>query len=258
MDAWIDELMYRPNGRSIDASIDASKARFIDRCMTRTIKQPTFFSYICFVINFTCTQEYVKCCTNLRSNLDNLKTIDYEQRSILQQERRMIITECLKGQVKKFKVLPLQNEFVGQFKHIKPRYKFYVADGESGIGKTQWAKYLFDGDPSKVLEINCANCPEPDLRSYTDQAAILFDEATPEMVIAQKKLFQSPAVDVELGMSTTNCHSYSVFVSGVAMIVASNTWKEKVAAMPSARDRAWLEDNSFLVEMGRTKCWVDE
>ena len=131
------------------------------------------------------------------------------------------------------------------------RYKFLVVVGASRTGKTVWCKWILD-DPELVFETNCANCPEPDLRDFKPlkHKAILFDEASPAMVIAQKKLFQCPACFVSLGMSVTNCHSYNVFVSGVQMLICSNTWLEELEALPKAGDREWLIANTVLLDVG--------
>ena len=98
--------------------------------------------------------------------------------------------------------------------------------------------------------LNCANCPEPDLRGLLSlfHRFILMDEASPKMVIAQKKLFQCPATEVLLGCSTTNCHAYEVFVSGIGMIVCSNTWSEEIATMSPA-DQDWLAANSIYMKV---------
>ena len=111
-----------------------------------------------------------------------------------------------------------------------------------------------------VLEVNCASCPEPDLREFRPlyHKGILFDEATCELVLKQKKLFQAPAVDVKLGSSTTNCFAYDVFVSGIAMIIASNTWHDDLAALERPSDRRWLIANSIVVDVGSTPLWVDD
>ena len=66
------------------------------------------------------------------------------------------------------------------------------------------------------------------------------------MGLQQNKLFQCPNADVQLGCSTTNCHSYSVYVSGVAMIIASNDWSALVRDLPKEEDRDWLAMNSFV------------
>ena len=124
---------------------------------------------------------------------------------------------------------------------------FLVQEGRSRTGKMWWAHNKF-GDPSLVLDVNRASTPEPDLRAFRPlhHRAILFDEATPPMVLQQKKLFQSPNMDVQLGCNTTNCHAHVVFVSGVGMIIACNDWSARVRDLPRCEDRDWLAANYFL------------
>ena len=75
---------------------------------------------------------------------------------------------------------------------------------------------------------------------------ILFDEASCKMVLSQKKPFQCPNTDVQLGCSTTNCHSYSVYVSGIAMIIATNCWQSQLGDLQREEDREWLNANSWV------------
>ena len=124
-----------------------------------------------------------------------------------------------------FKNLPLVTEtWLPQFQTIRPRYSFLVLDGPSRTGKTCYAKHI-TGNHSQVWELNCAGGSEPDLRGFDPcvHKAILFDEATPMMVLNQRRLFQSPPCMLDLGCSTTNGHNGQVFVSGVLMIICSNT-----------------------------------
>ena len=62
-------------------------------------------------------------------------------------------------------------------------------------------------------------------------------------------------MDCRMGASTTNCHAYDVYVSGVAMMIASNTWVSEVAALKRHEDRDWLRDNSMVVEVGKEPLW---
>ena len=50
-------------------------------------------------------------------------------------------------------------------------------------------------------------------------------------------------------MSTTNCHAYSVFVSGVGLMIASNTWMSELEELQREEDREWLMANSVLVKV---------
>ncbi len=85
---------------------------------------------------------------------------------------------------------------------------------------------------------------------------ILFDEASCQMVLQQKLLFQAPPMPVRLGCSTTNCHAYDVFISGAGLMIASNTWKTDLAALKRDEDRQWLVDNSIVVDVGSTPLWL--
>ena len=94
-----------------------------------------------------------------------------------------------------------------------------MAYGESKTGKTVWAKNI-TGNPAEVFYVNCAKCPEPDLRGLkAHHKVILLDEASAKMVIAQKLLIQGPPDWVSLGCSTTNCHAYQIFVSGMQFLI---------------------------------------
>ena len=120
-----------------------------------------------------------------------------------------------------------------------------------------WAKWVF-GDEANVLEVNCASCPEPDLREFRPllHKGILFDEASCQMVLQQKKLFQAPPSPVRLGCSTTICHAYDVFISGVGLMTAFNTWNAGLATLQRDEDRQWLVDNSIVVDVGSTPLWL--
>ena len=85
---------------------------------------------------------------------------------------------------------------------------------------------------------------------------ILFDEASCTMVLQQEKLFQAPPTPVRLGCSTTNCHAYDVFISGVGLMSASNTCLADLAALKRVEDRQWLVQNSIVVDVGSSPLWV--
>ena len=50
--------------------------------------------------------------------------------------------------------------------------------------------------------------------------------------------------------STTVCHAYGFFVSGLAMTIASHNWKFDLHDLTRAEDREWLSDNSFYASAG--------
>ena len=211
------------------------------------------------LVTATARAEYVRCKMNLVSNLQNLQVVDRETEAELLEKHMDVVNEALNADLVQFRHVPEKEEFLEQFKQIRRRYKFLVVWGESCTGKTVWAKYLF-GDAGKVLEVNCASCPEPDLREFRplQHKGILFDEAPAEMVLRQKKLFQSPASKCRLGCSVTNCHAYDVYVSGVAMMIASNTWETELKELKRDEDRAWLKANSIVVKVGKQPLFIEE
>ena len=117
---------------------------------------------------------------------------------------------------------------VGNLSHylrcfIHPRWLFGISS-ISNLGKTCFSKSLFG--EGATLETNCCGVTCPDLRSFNPliHKAILFDEGSPSLVLANKKLFQGTTEEVTMGQSSTNMFSYRVWVYNVAMIIASNRW----------------------------------
>ena len=194
---------------------------------------------------------YVEAGKNVVHHLTNLDRLHAERKRMHLQERKHLVEATCAAKLVAFKPIEkVTAEFVPQFDSIRPRYKFLVLEGRSRTGKTCYAKHI-TGNPAEILEVNCAAGTEPDLRNLDPalHKGILFDEAMPEMVLSQRRLFQSPPCTVDLGCSATNCHKYEVFVSGVMMIVCSNTWSGHVAELEHEGDREWLSSNSVLVHV---------
>ena len=132
---------------------------------------------------------------------------------------------------------------------IRSRYNLFVANGSNCTSKTVLAKRI-TGNTDEVYYVNCASCPEPDLRLLkAHHKVILLDEASPEMVLKQKLLIQAPDF-VTLGCNTTNCHSYQVFVNGIQFLICSNKWITEVEELACVEDREWLRDNSIVLDVG--------
>ena len=141
-------------------------------------------------------------------------------------------------------------------KAIRPRYKFLVLVGPSGLGKTQYAKALVPS--GRALELNMAAAPEPDLKAFDHEThdLILFDECPAKVILKQKKLFQAPAVKVALAASVTGCYSYTVWVHQKLLVVCSNVWHYELRSLPS-EDRDWLQSNS-LVYTAEKPLWCED
>ena len=109
------------------------------------------------------------------------------------------------------------------------RKKFLVMEGPSGVGKTEYVRGLFGYDA--LLELNAANCgTSPDLRGFerSKHKVILFAEASVDMVLQNRKLFQAPACYIDLGHSPTGRDVYKVFLNDACLVVASNRWTEQL------------------------------
>ena len=83
---------------------------------------------------------------------------------------------------------------------------------------------------------------------------ILFDEADPQQILDQKKLFHAGPMPVQLQTSTTNCHAYSAYVGGKMMVVCSKIWAERMVRLSPA-DVEWLQRNSVYVHVTQPM-WV--
>ena len=91
---------------------------------------------------------------------------------------------------------------------------------------------------------------DPELKEFKSlyHDFVLFDEATTDMVLKYKKLFQSNASWVVCGSSSTNMYAYHPWFHKVRIIVASNTWSEEIKRLPLA-DANWLMENSVYVSV---------
>ena len=68
-------------------------------------------------------------------------------------------------------------------------------EGKSGTGKTEFVRGLFGA--RKTLELNCAGVVAVNLRDFKPLAhkVVLWDEASPALVLENRKLFQCPLLD---------------------------------------------------------------
>ena len=82
---------------------------------------------------------------------------------------------------------------------------------------------------------------------------LFLDEASVKMIWKYRKLFQCRNVLVQLGCGATTLFSYSVYIHCCLLVIASNTWRSKLSALP-AEDRDWLEFNQVLVEVHEPLC----
>jgi hypothetical protein len=186
-------------------------------------------------------------CHNVQKHLKELQLLEREhEKERVAAARR--VAECgLAMQRKRWRSIAAVEEWHEQYGTEAFRYKFLVLDGPSKLGKTQFAKSFVESD-EHLLELNCAAGQEPDLRGfrYGQHAVVLFDEIRAGIVARQRKLFQACAAEVQLGCSATNCHSYTVFLFRVKLVLCSNGWAASMQELPE-EDQAWLRENMVYV-----------
>ena len=189
--------------------------------------------------------ELAKIVKGIDRNMNNITMFVGESVAAELQAHIMMVMRQLEGMKKPFRIIPLVQKWAAHYEDLRWRYRFLVLEGPSCFGKTQFAKSL-SRSPDAFMEVDCSSSVEPLLKDYKPlvHEVILFDEATPAMVIRSKKLFQAGASWVTLGQSSTNCHAYSCWLHRVRMVVCSNNWTRLLAEM-SVEDQEWLNTNSF-------------
>ena len=202
----------------------------------------------------TARAEILRGKKNLRRHYDNLDLLSKEltaqdlREEIARKNVELAAKRC------KFMDIPEVTRWVESIKELADRRKFLVLDGPSKMGKTQFACSLVP--LGKALEVNCAQASHPPLRAFNMRAhsLILFDEASPQMVADNRRLFQAPNAEVTIGSSPTNSLAYAVYLNSTHLVVASNGWAHELKAMP-AGDRDWLVANSVYIEV-KKPLWI--
>ena len=198
--------------------------------------------------------EYTRTAVNVDGNLRNLERIQREhsarQAQALAEKDQLELAQNFVEYP--FRKPPEEDEFMAQFalSAILKRRKFYVLDGISQMGKSDYAKSL--SPKGRTLDLNCATVQEePPLRNYNplDYDAILLDEASAALIVRNKKLMQGPPVPVDLGSTQSNMYTYKVYVYKKKLIVSTNKWREQVESLPDVDDRKWLAANAIVVDV---------
>jgi hypothetical protein len=195
-------------------------------------------------------QEYVKCKRDCVRNVNNVKENMRLRRTLASQGSNDEVQQRLHGLKRpRVYVEAVEKVFLPQFANMTlSRRKFLVLEGPSCVGKTEYARGLV-ACPTEVLELNCVNQKQfVDLRALSPgvHKLLLWDEAEPSLILNNKKLIQGQAVEVQMGMSSTSCHGYSIFPWGLLMVICSNTWSWHTRSLPH-EDAQWLASNSIHV-----------
>ena len=78
---------------------------------------------------------------------------------------------------------------------------------------------------------------------------ILWDEATPRLIVENRKVFQMPCTLVQLGQSATGSFEYSVWLNDSVSVIATNRWRRDLYTSLQPEDVDWIQANSVLVEV---------
>ena len=193
-------------------------------------------------------EQMIRCGKGLNRRLNDLERLAQARREIKLEARVREVQRHLESTALRFHQFPVVQQWLAHagapFQRRKP---FLVLEGPSGVGKTEFIRALFGA--ARTLELNCASCgAAPDLRQMDPDKhrLVLFDEASPELVLKNRKLFQAPAALIDLGHSPTGMNVYRVWLNDAVLVVNSNRWSSDCMKQ-SAEDRAWLVANQVLV-----------
>ena len=122
-------------------------------------------------------EEFVRGKKNLSRHLANL---DVYMSELAARDTATKIAERnlhIQKQKKALKVIPEVTQWMNALTAISDRKKFLVLNGESRLGKTQFAVGLYGAEAT--LEVNCAGASHPPLRNFDAKThrCIIFDEA---------------------------------------------------------------------------------
>ena len=193
-------------------------------------------------------QELVGSGKNLVRHLQNLDVLEKEREKLaveaIMRERAHEIAKMRKA----FKPMPRVDAWVRELAAPADRRKFLVLDGPSRMGKTAYAFSLVP--TGAALEVNCAGVSDPPLRAFSrsKHRLILFDEASTDMVLRNRRLFQAPNTPVVVGSSPTNALAYALYLGDTLLVVASNNWEQELSALPEGQ-RSWLEANMVFISV---------
>ena len=193
-----------------------------------------------------CRRELIASGKNLVRHLQNLDILEKErQKEVVAAEMRSR-DEKIAETRSAFKELKEVSAWVQDKATARDRRKFLVLDGASRLGKTAFACSLVPR--GATLEVNCAGVTDPPLRAFSREKhqLILFDEASTELVLKNRRLFQAPNTPVTVGSSPTNALAYDLYLNDTLLVVASNNWEQELAAL-RVRERSWLEANMVFV-----------
>jgi len=195
--------------------------------------------------------EYLKVKRDCKRNIQNVKDLQAYKRM----EAARVFKDATKERLAKLKkprayVQAVDELFLPQFENDQLfRRKFLILEGSSNVGKSEFAR-LLSKSPAHFIELDCTDCEHVDLRAFSPgfHDLILWDEATPQLVMKYKKLFQGQGVDCQMAQTRTSKDNYEAFPYNVKMVICSNIWSELCRELRVA-DYEWIQQNSIHVRV---------
>ena len=162
-------------------------------------------------------EELVRCSKACERRIHDLDCWHKHEREMALQraveQRQMEI----RSQLKPFPSWPLVDAWLADVALLaQARKRMMVLAGPSRTGKTEFVRQLFP--PGCVLELNCVGVEHVCLTGFdaAQHQCLLWDEASPKLVVQNRKIFQHPACWVDLGHSPTGQHVFLCFERQVA------------------------------------------
>lgn len=184
-----------------------------------------------------------QCLSKRLSDLDKwYREVEQAKLEAHVQERQ----RALQRQLCPFRRVEAVDNWVLENSTPRMRKRFLVLEGPSGVAKTEFARSIFG--TAHTYELNMANSANFCLRKFNPMVhkLILWDEAGPELVSQERKLFQCPACWVDCGQSPTGSHVYRVWLNDACMCIASNKWSQMLKRLLPL-DQEWIKNNQVHV-----------
>ena len=201
-------------------------------------------------------RELIQCGKGLSRRIADLECWHRHKQELLVAELVSKAQRHSRGQLKKFPRWPIVDEWLTEVRKPNlPRKRCLVLHGPSRTGKTEFVRGLFS--LGAVLELNCASLQDICLDGFDclKHEAILWDEASASLVSNNRKVFQHPLCEVDLGHSPTGAHVRRFYLGSCCSVITTNKWYEDLKKLPPG-DQKWLEANMVVFDVERP-LWED-
>ena len=194
-------------------------------------------------------EELVLCGKGLVRRLADLECWHKNRQDMRVREMVRQAQQDSRGQMLPFPRWPVVDRWLAEVTMpLQPRKKCLVLQGPSRTGKTEFVRGLFP--LGAVFELNCANMKDICLDGFDclQHRCILWDEGAAALVAHNRKVFQHPLCEVDLGHSPTGQHVRRFFLGHCCSVIATNKWHEDVKKLPSG-DQEWLSANMVVFDV---------